>query len=495
MKIISSFRWLAGLLAAVLLAEAAWAAGPFALIAGRRDPRVVIVDIERALNPANNGTANAVVARVRVTPDVDTDGDGTADGPASGLPSNVVVAPDGRTAFAVNHGGNATPEHTNGFQHGHLGTLAVIDVRAALDPANNNTINALRAVIPNGAFGPVGFALSPDGKFGLVANSEGEGKEDGAREISVIDLRKEEAIHQVILALGDGGHVAQEPGRSCAALAADPSLRPMGIPHPNFGCFPASNGLGVVHHRGGFAFAANGGTNDVSVIDVKRAIAGHPGAEVARIPAELGPWGLAVSPNGKLVAITNRESPEVAVEGNTISIFDAKRAIEGKPGAEVARVRVGTDDPAGQSRPFGLTFTPNGRHLVVPNFRTNDVSVVDVRQALASGVTGGNAAEVARIPLVKPGGGPARPRGAAVTPDGRYAVVSGGLPVAGLPLGGYGLFCDQVTDPSNCGALWVIDLRTNAVVATVTGVGNEPYMVDVAPGDRDRGRGHNRRRR
>lgn len=483
MKTRSLLRWLTGSLAVVMFAQVAWAAGPFALVAGRRDPRVVIIDIERALDPANNGTANAVVARARVTPDVDTDGDGIADAPASGLPSNVVVGPDGRTAFAVNHAGNATPAQTNVFQHGHLGTVTVFDIRKALDPANDNTLNAVRAIIPNGAWGPVGIGFTPNGKFALVANSEGEGKEDGAREISVLDLRDGVPINQVILALGDGGHVAQEPGRSCAALAVDPALRPMSIPHPNFGCFPASNGLGVVRHHGGFAFTANGGTNDVSVIDVKRAIAGHPGAEVARIPAELGPWGLAVSPNGKLVAVTNRESPEVALEGNTISIFDAKRAIEGKPGPEVARVRVGTDDPAGQSRPFGLTFTPDGRHILVANFRTNDVSVVDAREALANGITGGTAAEVARIPLVKPGGGPARPRGVAVTPDGRYAVAAGGVQFTAAPFSGFGAFCDQVTAPSNCGMAWVIDLRTHTVVATVTGVGNEPYMVDVAHGD------------
>ncbi len=480
MKATSSARWLVGLLAIIFISEIGWA-GSLALVAGRRDPRVIVIDVEQALNPANNGTANAVVARVRVTRDVDTNGDGIPDSPASGLPSNIVVAPDGRTAFAVNHAGNATPATVNVFQHGHLGTVAVIDIGDALKPANNNTTNALSAIIPTGFWGPVGLGLGPNGKFALVANSEGQGKEDGAREISVIDLRKEVATETALLALGNGGQVAQEPGKSCAALATDPALRPMAIPHPNFGCFPASNALGVVRRRGGFAFTANGGTDDVSVIDIDRAIEGHPGAEVARIPVERGPWGLAVSPNQRYVAVTNRESAETGVEGNTISLLDARRAIDGKPGAEVARVRVGTADPAISTRPFGLSFTPDGRRIVVANFRTNDVSIVDVQQALANGVNGGSAAEVARIPLTKPGGGPARPRGVAVTSDGRYAVVSGGAAAAGLALGGNGAFCEQVTAVENCGALWVIDLRSNTVAATVTGVGNEPYLVDIAP--------------
>ena len=479
---ITFVRYLLGLFVAALCAELVWAGETLVLVAGRRDPRITIIDLERALDPANSGTANAVLSRVRVTPDIDTNGDGIPDSPASGLPSNVVVSPDGRTAFAVNHAGNATPAAVNVFQHGHLGTVTVLDLRRALDPASNNTTHAIRAIIPTGFWGPVGLGLSPDRRFALVGNSESEGKEDGAREISVIDLRKRAPIGTALLALRDGGKLAQDAGKSCAELLANPALLARALPNPNFGCFPASNGLGVVRRHGGFAFIANGGTDDVSVLDVDRAVKGRPGAEVARIPVESGAWGLAVDPHENLVAVTNRESAETGVEGNTISLLDVKRAIKGEDGAEVARVRVGTDDPAIATRPFSLGFTPDGRHVVVANFRTNDVSVVDVRRALAGGLVGGPGAEVARIALVKPGGGPARPRGVAVTSDGRYAVVSGGVAAAGLALGGNGAFCEQVTPLNNCGALWVVDLHSRTVVATVTGVGNEPYLVDIVHG-------------
>ncbi|MBA2690426.1 MAG: hypothetical protein H0U63_06465, partial [Burkholderiales bacterium] len=349
--------WVLGSLIVLLAAEAAWAAEPLVVVAGRRDPRLIVISLERALDPSNNGTANAVIARVRVTRNVDTNGDGTLDTPASGLPSNVVVAPGGRTALVVNHAGNATPAQTNTFQHGHLGTIAVVDLGAALNPANNNTTNAISALIPTGFWGPVGVGLSPNGKFALVANSESQDKEDGAREISVIDLEQEAVTQATLLALGNGGKVAQDVGKSCPELVANPALLSKSLPNPNFGCFPASNALGVTRHHGGFAFTANGGTDDVSVIDVDRAIAGEADAEVARIPVELGPWGLAVSPNGKLISVTNRESAETGVEGNTISIIDAKRAIGGDTTAEVARVRVGTDAAAVSTRPFGLNFT------------------------------------------------------------------------------------------------------------------------------------------
>src|SRR5713226_6742141 len=156
--------------------------------------------------------------------------------------------------------------------------------------------------------------------------------------------------------------------------------------------------------------------------------------------------------------------PARRVEGNTISIIDVDRieAALADPTvkAEVARVRVGTNDPAGQTRPFIPSFTPNGKEIVVPNFRANNVSIVDLEKALA----GDPGAEFARIPLTRPADAddvvrPSRPKGSAVTSDGRYAVISGGGRTTFVP----------------SGTVWVIDLRTRGVVGTVTGVGNDPY--------------------
>lgn len=455
---------MAGCTAALILiamSEVALAAGPFALVSGRREPSIIVVDLGQALEPANDGTPNAIISRVRVTPDVDTDGDGLPDTPAAGLPSNIVISSDGRRVFAVNHAGNATPAEVAAFQHGHPGTVTVLDLRAALDPANDGTANAIEAVIPSAGFGPVGFSQTGDARFALVGNSESDGDEDGAREVAVIDLQRREIAEVLRLPLGDGGNVAQASDRSCAELEADPSLIPHSLPSGNVGCFPDINGIGFSARRGGFAFAANGGTDDVSVIDVQRAIDGEPGAEVARIAVEHSPWGLAVSPDGGLVAVTNRESAETGVEGNTLSLVDVELAIEGDSGAEVAQIRVGTDDADAESRPFGLTFTRDGRRIVVANFRTDNVSIVDVRGAL----DGDTSAEVARIPLINASGEPARPRGVAITPDGRFAAISGGAPDA---IGG--------------GSLWMIDLESAEVVATVTGVGNEPYLLAIAPG-------------
>ena len=53
-----------------------------------------------------------------------------------------------------------------------------------------------------------------------------------------------------------------------------------------------------------------------------------------------------------------------------------------------------------QTRPFIPSFTPNGKEIIVPNFRANNVSIVDLEKALS----GDPGAEVARIPLTRTDG-------------------------------------------------------------------------------------------
>ena len=457
-------HWIRTCMAAALctaMGAEALAAGPYALVTGRRDPAVTVIDLGKALLPANQATANAVINRVRVTPDVDTNGDGTPDTPAAGLPSNIVIPPQGRYAYVVNHAGVATPAQVAFFQHGYAGNVAILDLKAALNPVNNGTLGAVKAWVPTGAYGPVGLALMPNLGTAFVTHSEGNGPEDGARELNVLDLRSGQVVQSIALALGNGGAVPQSPGKSCAALANDPASLPFASPNGDFGCFTDSNGIVVSPMRGGYAFVANGGTDDVSVVNVRRLLDGQPNAEVRRIATGTGPWGLAINSAGSLVAVGNRESAETGIEGNTISLIDVSRAITGQTGPIVANVRVGTDSAGTASRPFGLAFTPDGKRLLVANFRTNNLSVVDVRRAIA----GDPQAEIARIPLARPDGGPARPRGVAPTPNGKFAAVSGGG-----------------VNAAGGGTLWMVDLETASVVATVTGVGNEPYLLQITEG-------------
>lgn len=417
------------------------------LASGRWDNVVLVIDLAKALEPANDGTPNAIVGRVRVTPDIER-----ADGVklvASGQPINVVVAPDKRRAYVVNHSGSTRPESARAFQHGHPGTVTVLDVGRALDPAQSGTLGAVVGWIETEGAGPTGFAVAPDGRHGFVAHAERHGDEDGGREIMVVDLAAGNGVGKVV------GKVMQAYGRP--GFACPPSPVPHAAPDPKFGCFPDTNGLALSPRHGGVLFTGNGGTDDVSVISVPKAIAGDPGAEIGRIPVQTGPFGVGASPDGRHVVVANRESAQRDEEGNTISIIDVDRAVSDPATAEVGRLLVGTDDPSVRTRPFAAAFTPDGRRILATSFRTNTVSVVDVAKALAK-----EPAEVARIPLATPSGAPSRPRGIAMTADGRYAAITGaarGEPASGV--------------------VWILDLANLAVAGRVTGVGNESYLIDV----------------
>jgi DNA-binding beta-propeller fold protein YncE len=222
--------------AAIAAASArAHAAGEKLLVSGRWDNTVLVIDLDQAMVPANDGTNRAIINRVRVTPDIDAKGTGKADTPASGQPVNVVLSPDGRKAYVVNHSGTATEAAAAANQHGHAGTVTVLDVAKALNPATNGTLGAVDAIIPTGGFGPVGIAVTPDGRHAFVSSAEGDGTEDGGYEVSVLDLTASKLLHKIAQKYGD-------PGFLCP-----PKTIPRSGPHADFGCFP--NGMPLASAR------------------------------------------------------------------------------------------------------------------------------------------------------------------------------------------------------------------------------------------------------
>jgi DNA-binding beta-propeller fold protein YncE len=414
------------------------------IVSGRWDNWMAIVDVETALLSENNGTDRAVISRPRVTPDVDCDGDGVPETPASGQPVAVTVDREGRFAYVVNHSGAATPAAAGTYQHGHPGLITVVDLQAAFDPVHNGTLGAVAAFIPTGRTGPVGCGLTPDGKMLLVNCGEAAESEDGGDELTVIDLAARSAIRRLTLK-ENSSHPAKAPSRHDS-------------PHPSFGRYPNPTGMAISPLNGGTAFIGNGGFSDVSVIDIRAALAGAPEAEINRIAVETGPFGLAASPDGSLVAVAARESMSEAYEGSTVSIIDVARAAAGGRDAEVARVRVGSNDPSERTRPFAVCFTPDGRHVVATCFRSNTVSLVSVADAVA-----GRPSEVLRLHPQAPGGAAPRPRGITMA-AGRYAAIIGGAKTG-----------------SRSSIVWLLDLESGRIVSTVTEVGNESYMLDAIP--------------
>ena len=46
----------------------------YLMASGRWDNTVIVIDVAKAIEPANDGTPNAVINRLRVTPDIDANG-------------------------------------------------------------------------------------------------------------------------------------------------------------------------------------------------------------------------------------------------------------------------------------------------------------------------------------------------------------------------------------------------------------------------------------
>jgi DNA-binding beta-propeller fold protein YncE len=414
--------------------------GPYFVVSGRWDNNVALVSLNAALDPSNNLTDRAIVSRIRTTPDIEFGGRRV---PASGQPVSVAIPAAGDIAFVVNHSGTVSPQAAAAFQHGHPGTIAVIDLKKAFEPQSDGTLAAVAAIVPTGRAGPVGCAVTPDQRYLAVTSAEAPGREDGGATVTLFDIATRQVAAQVAQPLRRAG--------------ATPSVH--SAPHETFGAFPCANGVAASPRHGGVLFTANGGTDDVSVISLQRALSGAGEAsEIARVSVEAGPFGVAVSPDGGLAAVASRESARTGVEGRTISFLDVDRAVSGRRGAEVARLRIGVDDDMTPTRPFSVAFTPAGGQVVATAFRSNTVSLIDVADALAG------QGEAARLRLETPDGAPARPRGVVVTPDGRYAAVVGGAKGA-----------------SGSSLLFIVALDTFHVAGIVSRIGNESYFLDVLP--------------
>jgi DNA-binding beta-propeller fold protein YncE len=424
----------------------------YILATGRRLPYLYVISLDAALDAANDRTSKAIVGRSKVATEA-------LDGRLLGDPANLVVSEDSRTVYVVNHHGAI--DNAAFRQHGGRGQIAVLDVDDLLAPKNDGTANALRRHMDSGGFGALGIVLLPE--MAVIANAENHLTEDGGNRITFVDRRTGSLRGTVELALGSPGFPCPDYPVPYVPPYGPPRNLAVRAPGQGFGCFPNPNGLALGRATDGsaYVFSANGGTNDVSVIDLGRALRGDTRAEIGRIPTQVGPWGITATPNRRHIIVANGGSQKDGSAGNSISVIDVDRASAGAGRAEVARVLVGTDDPSEPTHPLIPSVTPDGREVVVPNVRANNVSIVNIERAL----TGNPDAEVARIPLVRPDGQPARPRGSAITSDGRYAVITGG---PSSPL-----FSQEL------GHLYVIDLRSRSVVATVTGLGHEPYALAV----------------
>jgi YVTN family beta-propeller protein len=182
--------------------------------------------------------------------------------------------------------------------------------------------------------------------------------------------------------------------------------------------------LGSGQSRAQNAYITNSGSNNVSVIDTAS------NRVTATIPVGIDPQGIAVSPNGSKVYVTNSGAPP-SVAGNVSVIATATNTVIGSP------IAVGNN-------PVTVAITADGSKVYVANFKSGTVSVI----ATASNTV------TATIPVG------IDPQGIAVSPDGSKVYVAHGT--------------------TGFGALLVIDTASHRVTATIP-VGGLPGGVAVTP--------------
>jgi len=230
-----------------------------------------------------------------------------------------------------------------------------------------------RMVVAEVAIGnlPHGVALSPDGSRVYVSNR-------GSDSVSVIDATTLEVIASI--AVGDEPH----------GLAADATGRRV--------------------------FVANAGSHDVSVVDLES------GREEKRLAAGRGAWGVRLSANADSVLVTNNLSHFVSFRESPISevtVIDASSAkVENRlmvPDANLVQ---------------GVDVAPDGSFTLVTLVRTkNLVPMTRVIQGWV--MTNGIGVlwpdgRVDQLLLDEPDNYFADPTDVAITPDGRYAYITGG---------------------------------------------------------------------
>ncbi|MCE0768538.1 Hsp70 family protein [Pseudonocardia kujensis] len=282
--------------------------------------------------------------------------------PVGKNPQDVLLSPDGRTAYVVNSGSNS---------------ISLVDTGT----------NAITATVPV-SNGPPQFAsISPDGaRLYVSVYDPGTSAATAVNTVDVIDTGSRAithiipvGLHPYASAVSPDGNTILVPNHDSADISViDWKTRSVVAripvkPNPHFVAFTKD---------GSKAFVADHESNVVSVLD------GHTHAVTAVIPVGRSPHSLAVSPDQTSVYVVDYDQ-------NTVSVID------------IASEKVTDTIPVG-ANPQSVAFAPDGRHAYVANNSDGTVSVIDTgTRAVVSTV------KVGRSPTTL-----------AVAPDGQTAYVT-----------------------------------------------------------------------
>ncbi len=331
-------RSLAGFCLA-LCAPAAFAA-PFDYVANYSDDTMSVIDL------STNKVVKTIPAAVAATSTAAaTPGIGVA-------PLGVAMNSAGTRVYVVNYG-NASDFST-------AGTVSVVDT-----DQSSTTLNTVIATFNVGVH-PELIALNPNGGTAYVANSVGNS-------VSAIDLTANKETTKISVPGVPIGVAYTPDGKTAYVTLADKSrvavidtatntVSSTTIP------LSYSNPAGIVVNAAGtFAYVAGYGLGEaapaqagaVSVIDLSK------NAEVATVPVDFGPIGLALTPDGSTLYVSNYIS-------GTVSVIDT------------ATNKVTAEMIVGAS-PLGISIDSTATYAYVNLSGANGVAIIDLSANIVRG--------------------------------------------------------------------------------------------------------------
>ncbi|MEP6907512.1 MAG: beta-propeller fold lactonase family protein [Pseudoxanthomonas sp.] len=255
---------------------------------------------------------------------------------------------------------------------------------------------------------PHEIAISKDGKFALVSNY---GQETSGNTLSVLDIATGKPTRSINLGEHGAPHgLRLLPGDRAALVTTEGSASVVVVDLAKGGVERVIDvGTGTGHMLAlsadaRFAYVTKVNAGTLSRIDLVQGVKTHERA------AGKGTEGVAVSPDGKEVWVTNRQD-------DTVTVHD--------PATLALRRRMSS-----KGFPIRVVFTADGRHALVTNARAANLAVFDTRSKL----------HIATVELAEPNvtynqtmlGSAALPIGVVVDPSRprAYVAISGGDRIA-----------------------------------------------------------------
>lgn len=240
--------------------------------------------------------------------------------------------------------------------HGPGGTVYVTNLSlnslTAINVANHH-VSQIKGSNP-GLNGPLGIAITPDGRTAFVTNSLGNS-------ITPINLATNPPTTEGNIRVGDG---------------------PVAI---------------AIASSGGFAYVSNFNADTVTPVNLET----KPPTAESPITVGNGPWSIAISPDGRLVCVSNSEASTVSIINvatratTTLQVGMNPQAIAISPngttafvasGSNIARINLKTTPPTGESPialangPLGVAITPDGSTAYTAN-NNNTVTRINLQSS------------------------------------------------------------------------------------------------------------------